>query len=372
MFVLFLFLISISLAAVAGAFSIFGLVAIYPASAIGVMIGAVIIEICKLATISFLYQFYDIIDAGKKLVATFFIILAMLITSMGVYGYLTKGYIQQIAPMANTEVQIASIESSIERHQFDIDQAVAQLKLMDAATQRYIELGAVSRSVTVNAERDADRQRYNDIINRNQDAIFKLREQKTELSVSIKQLEAEVGPIQYVADLLFKDTQNNRDTALKWFSIIMVLAIDPFAVALLVFANTAYKYRNDPRVHREFGGIFDKQKNSDTIDSSKGDNEQGISVDEMLNKVDAFLREKDEVIDTKVTTTKAQEKPLDKVTIEPESTIVEEIQQTILENTTPNDKVVEEEVVKIDEVPEVQIEKESKDNNKNQQRKGWL
>ena len=85
-----------------------------------------------------------------------------------------------------------------------------------------------------------------------------------------------------------------------------------------------------------------------------------------------FLREKDEVIETKDTTTKAQEKPLDEVTIEPESTIVEEIQQTILENTTPNDKVVEEEVVKIDEAPEVQIEKESKDNNKNQQRKGWL
>ena len=49
----------------------------------------------------------------------------------------------------------------------------------------------------------------------------------------------------------------------------------------------------------------------------------------MLNKVDAFLREKDEVIETKDTTTKAQEKPLDEVTIEPESTIVEEIQQTI-------------------------------------------
>ena len=52
------------------------------------------------------------------------------------------------------------------------------------------------------------------------------------------------------------------------------------------------------------------KKNGDTIDSSKGDNEQGISVDEMLNKVDAFLREKDEVIETKDTTTKAQEKTL--------------------------------------------------------------
>ena len=48
---------------------------------------------------------------------------------------------------------------------------------------------------------------------------------------------------------------------------------------------------------------------------------------------------------------KHKKKPLDEVTIEPESTIVEEIQQTILENTTPNDKVVEEEVVKIDEAP---------------------
>ena len=74
----------------------------------------------------------------------------------------------------------------MQRHQpFEI--AVSKTS-MDDATRAI----AWCRSrALVNAERDADRQRYNDIINRNQDAIFKLREQKTELSVSIKQLEAD-------------------------------------------------------------------------------------------------------------------------------------------------------------------------------------
>jgi hypothetical protein len=296
MFVLFLFLMSISLAAVAGAFSIIGLMSIYPASAIGVLIGAVVIEICKLATISFFYQFYNIIGIGKKIIAGVFIVISMAITSMGVYGYLTKVYIEQIAPMANTEIRIANIDAAISRHQFNIDQSLTQLQLMDEATKKYIELGAVSRSVAVNSERDSERQRHNMIIIENQNYIDKLVDEKTELSISIKQLEAEVGPIQYIADLLFKDSENNRDTALKWFSIIMVLAIDPFAVVLLVFANTAYKHRNDPRLNKEFGGLMDKKEKHDSIELGEGvSNQNNMSTEDIISKVDEFLKKKDEI-----------------------------------------------------------------------------
>lgn len=380
MFVLFLFIMAISLATVAGAFSIFGLMAIYPASAIGVMIGAIIIEFCKLATISFLYQFYPVLTWGKKSIATFFITVAMLITSMGVYGYLTKGYIQQIAPMANAEVQISTIEGSIARHQFDIDQAINQLKLMDAATARYIELGAVSKSVTVNDQRDAERARYTNIIKQNNDSIFELRTEKTGLMVELQKIEAEVGPIQYVADLIFKEGSTSRDTVLKWFSIIMVIAVDPFAVALLVFANAAYRYRNDPRLNTEFGGLFhdkngDKENKGDTI-NHVGDN---LSQEEMFKRVQEMLKEKAEQ-ETTIPEPKIKPKRVD--------TLQEQLQDIVEDKSTTNNSVVNtvedeehydsqseqvipEEYEVSEDVPEKETKKENEIKNKSN-KNNWL
>lgn len=296
MFVLLLFFLAVSLAAVAAAFSIYGLIAIFPAVAIGILIGAIVIEVCKLAAISFFYQFYNVLGWGKKLIAATFIVIAMIITSLGVYGFLTKGYIEQTGPLHEYQLRIENIDADITSLRERIDRNNRQIGVLDAALERYIELGAVTRGMqTMRNEHGEDYQRLQQEVSEFQNQIVELNRERTQLRSNLNRVEAEVGPIQYVADLFIRgmDANTARDTALKWFSILIVLAIDPFAVALLVFANHAYAHRNDPRVRREFD-FFDKDKKNDTLKLGSEESSTVVDPTEMIEKVDEFLKAKDD------------------------------------------------------------------------------
>lgn len=294
MFVLLLFILAITLAGVAAAFSIYGLIAIFPAVAVGILIGAIVIEVCKLAAISFFYQFYNVLGWGKKLFAAFFITIAMVITSLGVYGFLTKGYIEQNAPMYEYQLKIENIDQNIITLNKRIERNQSQITMMDNALERYIELGAISKGLqTMKEDYGNDYKILQVEINDYQNQIVELNNEHTAIRGQLNKVEAEIGPIQYIADIFINgdDANLSRDTALKWFSILIVMAIDPFAVALLVFANHAYIHRNNPNVRREFD-IFDNQKKHGSI----GNNEELDSekFNEMVGKVESFLQSKED------------------------------------------------------------------------------
>lgn len=301
MFVIFTFLIAISLAAVAAAFSISGLMAIYPAIALGILIGAVVIEIAKLTAVSYVYQFYEVLGVGKKFIAGVFIVATMLITSLGVYGHLSKGYLEQLGPLSEYSLRIENIEETIDGYRNRISQNQRQIGLLDDALQGYIDRGVLTRGMQVVREDNReDYERLQAEVQEYRGTIEGLNTERLELRNRLARVEAEVGPIQYIADLFFGEGENSRDRALQWFSILIAFSIDPFAIALLWFANHAYAMRNDPRVRREFGGIFDKPETNDTIGNSV--DKQSYTVEdkeELLGKVKEFLDEKELETETK-------------------------------------------------------------------------
>lgn len=307
MFVIFLFLIAIALAGVAAAFSISGLVAIFPAIAVGIVIGAIVIEIAKLTAVSYFYQYYEVLDFGKKLIAAIFIAATMIITSLGVYGHLSKGYLEQLGPLSEYSLRIENIEETIGSFRDRIQQNQRQIDLLDSALEGYIERGVLTRGMQVVRENNReDYERLQSEIGEYRNRIEELNSERLVLRNNLARVEAEVGPIQYIADLIFGHGADSRDRALQWFSILIAFVIDPFAIALLWFANHAYAMRNDPRVRKEFGGLFDKSETKDTI---KEGNKETYSVEdkeEMLSKVKDFLDEKD--IESEPITTNTNER----------------------------------------------------------------
>lgn len=307
MFVIFTFLIAISLAGVAAAFSISGLIAIYPAIAMGILIGAIVIEVAKLTAVSYFYKFYEVLGIGKKIIAGIFICSTMIITSLGVYGHLSKGYLEQLGPLSEYSLRIENIEETIDGYRDRMSNNQRQINLLDNALQEYIDRGVLTRGMQI--VREDNREDYERLQSENvrfRERIEELNSERLELRNQLARVEAEVGPIQYIADLFFGSDEHSRDRALQWFSILIAFSIDPFAIALLWFANHAYAMRNDPRVRREFGGIFDKDESDGTMDNSI--TKQSYTTEdkeEMLGKVKEFLDEKE--LETETKTSKSNE-----------------------------------------------------------------
>tara|TARA_E500000318_G_C3492969_1_gene185198 strand:- start:23 stop:823 length:801 start_codon:yes stop_codon:yes gene_type:complete len=164
---------------------------------------------------------------------------------MGIFGFLSKAHIDQTITVGDNSLEIAQIETRIEREQKRITDADLVISQLDKAVQVLIEYDRVRGDTGAIATREKqkdERAELNTIIDDAQDKISEYNDAKLVLSKEQIELEAEVGPLKYIAELIYGDNAKDHfDEAVRWVILLLIFVFDPLAVLLLIAANQSLR-----------------------------------------------------------------------------------------------------------------------------------
>ena len=259
MFIILLFLSALSIAAVAAYFSITGLVAVFSASALAIIIMGSVLEVGKLMAISYAYRYWNIIGFIQKSSLLFFVVVLMAITSIGIFGFLSKAHLEKVGPQDQYVLQIDRLQEKVDMEQTKIDRNQKVLDNLDQALDKYIELGYVTRGLEQREEQADQRASVETSIAQSESKIDEYNNSMSEIRSKVQEIELEVGPIKYIAEMIYGDASGAIDKAIKILIIMLVCTFDPLAVMLLISANHAFMHRNDHRLRSEFSMFGEKE-----------------------------------------------------------------------------------------------------------------
>jgi len=254
-FIILLAISALGVSAVAGYFSIVGLMAIFPAAAYSIAAMGVVLEVAKLVTASWLYRNWETANLLIKLYFVPAVIVLSIITSMGIFGFLSKAHIDQGIESGDATAKIERIDTRIASNDKEIQRAQTTLDNFDATLDRYTELGYVTRGLDARNEQKEERTAMRAIIDAAEDANDLLYDTRSELQSEVRAFEVEVGPIKYIADLIYDNGRENLEAAVRAVIIAIVLVFDPLTILLVVAANMQYMAHTGGRI--EFLSLSD-------------------------------------------------------------------------------------------------------------------
>lgn len=232
----------------AAVYSILGLTAIFAAAFWPIVIMGGSLEFGKIITTLWLHKYWDRAEIQYKVYLCSAVAILMLLTSMGVFGFLSKAHLDQAVPSGDVAAKVQIFDDKIKTQQDNIKAARAALTQMDAAVDQ-----TMSRSTTeqgadkaANLRRSQARERtvlQNDI-SKAQKEITVLQEQRAPIASEMRKVEAEVGPIKYIAALVYGDNPeaNVLEKAVRWVIILIVIVFDPLALTLLLAATKSLEW----------------------------------------------------------------------------------------------------------------------------------
>jgi hypothetical protein len=250
------------ISAVAIYYSIVGLASVFAAAVIPIMIMGTALEVAKLVAASWLKQNWKVAPIALKTYLVVAVAVLMLITSMGIFGYLSKAHLDQNITSGDVQSKIAIYDEKIKTAKDNIDANRKALKQMDEAVDQVMgrssdEKGA-EKAVAIRRGQQKERARLQSEITSEQKIVAALNEERAPIAAEVRKVEAEVGPIKYIAALLYGDNpdQNILDKAVTWVIILIVIVFDPLAISLLMAAQFSLEQRKPkPRLTDEDGQL---------------------------------------------------------------------------------------------------------------------
>ena len=244
---------ALSLSAIAAFYSIAGLTAIFAAAVVPIIIMGSILEISKLVVASWLYRNWKEVPTLLKSYFTVAVVILMMITSMGIFGFLSKAHLDQAVPAGDISAQVTIFDDKIKTEKDNIEAARKALSQMDAQLDQKLsrstdEKGA-DKAIQIRRSQSSERKKLQNEIAEAQRTIVKLQAERAPIASQARKVEAEVGPVKYIAALIYGDTldQNMLEKAVRWVIIMIVLVFDPLAVLMLVAFNWSVK-KSQPKV----------------------------------------------------------------------------------------------------------------------------
>ena len=237
------FLSAISISIIAAGYSIIGLATLFAGAVIPIIAMGSALEIGKLVAASWLYQNWRS-DVPRLLKVYLFsaIIVLIFITSMGIFGFLSKAHLDQVQPTSSNTIKINTIDNQIKRQEIVIDRAEKTLTQLDKSIEVYLNNEYATRGLKERQKQETERNELNTAIKNASDEIAKLSTEKANLQLAQDKIEAEVGPIKYVAELIYgNEAQSHFDEAVRIVILILIFVFDPLAVLLLIAANISLR-----------------------------------------------------------------------------------------------------------------------------------
>jgi hypothetical protein len=177
----------------------------------------------------------------------------MLITSMGIFGFLSKAHLDQAVPAGDISSQVQIFDDKIKTERDNIEAARKALKQMDAQVDeklsRTTDDRGAERAVQIRRNQAKERNALQNEISSAQKKISSLQEQRAPIASQARKVEAEVGPIKYIAALIYGDNPdaNLLEKAVRWVIILIVLVFDPLALVLILAADQTFTWHRPKR-----------------------------------------------------------------------------------------------------------------------------
>ena len=247
------FISAISISLIAAGYSILGLATLFAGAYVPIIAMGSALEVGKLVAASWLYHNWRR-NIPKSLKAYLFtsIIVLIFITSVGIFGFLSKAHLDQVKPTAGNQEQIELIDKKIRQEEKIIERAEKTLNQLDKALDVYIDKEYVSRGLKERNKQKEERDLLNKSIDEAMEKIANLNNSKSSINIEQLKLEADVGPLKYVAELIYGDNAKDHfDSAVRIIILILIFVFDPLAVLLLIAANISLNQWRDKRDERK-------------------------------------------------------------------------------------------------------------------------
>lgn len=246
----------LAISAVAVYYSVVGLTAIFAAAAIPIIIMGVALEIGKLVATVWLKQNWSICPKPVKIYLISAIILLMVITSMGIFGFLSKAHSDQSLVGGEVLSQLAIYDEKIKTTKESIETKRRELKQMDDAVDQVMarsqdEKGA-DKSIALRKSQQRDRTRISQEIETEQKRLSELTNEAAPIRAQVRQVEAEVGPLKYIAAFFYGETdQTVLEKSVTWVIIVLIVVFDPLAIILLLASQISFQnFKNQTQVEQ--------------------------------------------------------------------------------------------------------------------------
>ncbi len=271
--------VALAISAVAAYYSIVGLMAIFAGATTAIAIMGIVLEIGKLICASWTFQNWKTSPISIRSYFILAVVVLMLITSLGIFGFLSRAHITQSSPTGLIQERIERIDLKVDQRQTQIDRYQGRLNTLDQALQRYIELGAISKGLRKIGEMDNETALLKTKIEGLEDEIDGLSDEKYELKTELNLAEVEVGPIRYVASMLYDDVSESQlEEAVRWIIVLLIFVFDPLAVVLVIAANISLRdYRKERKMATKTVTVMPDLSDKEIIDK---DNVSEYSDDE--------------------------------------------------------------------------------------------
>ena len=261
-------LIALAISTVAAWYSIVGLMAIFAGATTAIAIMGIVLEIGKLICASWTFTNWKSCPVIMRSYFIISVIVLMFITSLGIFGFLSRAHITQSSPTALLEERIERIDLKINQRQKQVNRYQGRLDTLDKALERYIELGAISKGLAKIGAMDNETSILKTKIEGLENEIDGLTDEKYELKTNLSLAEVEVGPIRYVAEMLYDDTSESElEQAVRWIIILLIFVFDPLAVMLVIAANiTLRDYRKERKLATRTVTVMPDLSDKEVID----------------------------------------------------------------------------------------------------------
>ena len=275
-------LVALAISTVAAYYSIVGLMAIFAGAKVAIAVMGIVLEIGKLVVASWTYNNWKTCPLSIRSYFIVSVVVLMFITSLGIFGFLARAHIEQSSPTILLEERIERIDLKIVQKNTQIKRYQTRLDILDKALLRYIELGAITKGLTKIGEKDVETEILKTKISTLETEIDGLSDNKYELKNKLNLAMVEVGPIRYVASMIYDEVNETQlEEAVRWIIILLIFVFDPLAVMLVIAANISLRdYRKERKMATRTVTVMPDLSNKTVIDS---DNVEEYSDDDGNN-----------------------------------------------------------------------------------------
>ena len=266
----FTLLTALSLSVVAAWYSILGLTAIFASAVIPIIIMGSILEVAKVTVTVWLHEYWDRCRLLMKWYLVPAVGMLMVITSMGIFGFLSKAHSDQNLISGDAQSKIAIYDEKIKTQKENIEANRKALRQMDEGVDSVLgrsadEKGA-DKAVALRRAQQKERVRLQNEILQSQKSIAELNDARAPIAAEVRKVEAEVGPIKYIAAFIYGDNPdaNLLERAVRWVIIILVVVFDPLAIMMVLASTESMKWErerraNQPAYEPDDGALTDQQ-----------------------------------------------------------------------------------------------------------------
>ena len=252
-FAIMILLTALLLSSVAAFYSVTGLIAIFPGSVWAIIIMGGTLEVSKIAATVWLHKYWHRATIQFKLYLVPAIAVLMIITSMGIFGYLSSSHVSQSASVGDITAQVQIFDEKIATERTNIDANKKALTQMDAQVDQLLSRTTDDKGATKAAQlrksQSKERKSLQDDIAKSQKNIVAIQAERTPIVSQARKATTDVGPVLYIAALIYGDNPdaNLLERAIRWVIILIVFVFDPLAIVLILAADQTIEWAKEDK-----------------------------------------------------------------------------------------------------------------------------